>query len=76
MISRGKQFHQDMSVMDRRYKEKWSPSVLAEFFWKVMRDASLTAFKQKATRPRKGIDYSFFIIKSEKHWLFVLWSFF
>ena len=29
----GERFHQDISVMERRFKEKWNPGMLADYCW-------------------------------------------
>jgi len=35
----GERFHQNFAAMEGRYKEKWSPSMLADYCWTVMRDS-------------------------------------
>ena len=39
-------FHQDMSAKEQRYKENWSPSILADFHWMAMKDATDAASKR------------------------------
>ncbi|KDR21481.1 hypothetical protein L798_03985, partial [Zootermopsis nevadensis] len=34
----GGRFHQDISVMEQRYKSKWSAAMLADYCWMVKRD--------------------------------------
>jgi hypothetical protein len=34
----GERFHQDISIMERRYPGKWSPSILADYCWTPRRD--------------------------------------
>ena len=37
----GERFHQDICTMDRRYPGKWSPSILADYWWKLRRDDNI-----------------------------------
>ena len=46
----GERFHQDIAVMEKRYKGKWSPTLLADYCWNLQRDALQTSYKQKSTR--------------------------
>ena len=32
------QFHQNLSTIEKRYKDKWNPSMLAEYCWIDRRD--------------------------------------
>ena len=34
----GERFHQDISVMEQRFKGKWSPGMLADYFWGIKRE--------------------------------------
>ena len=43
----GKQFHQDMSVIEIRYKRKWSVSMLADYCWSIRHDNSETQHKRR-----------------------------
>jgi hypothetical protein len=36
---RGEHFHKDTAEMEGRYKGKWSPSMLADYCWTLMRDS-------------------------------------
>ena len=38
----GERFHQDISVMEHRYKGKWSAAMLGGYFWTMKRDAPET----------------------------------
>ena len=42
----GERFHQDVSVVEKRYKGKWSPAMLADFCWMLQRDAPDVAYKR------------------------------
>jgi hypothetical protein len=35
----GERFHQNIAAMEGRYKGKWSPSILADYCWTLMRDS-------------------------------------
>ena len=41
----GERFHQDISVIENRYKGKWSVSMLADYCWSIQRDDSETQHK-------------------------------
>ena len=44
----GERFHQDISVMERRYQGRWNEAMLADYCWFVCRDApELTRGKPK-----------------------------
>ena len=43
----GEQFHQDISVIENRYKGKWSVSMLADYCWLIQRDDSETQHKRR-----------------------------
>lgn len=43
----GERFHQDISNMENRYKGKWSPAMLADFCWNLMRDQPEATHKRK-----------------------------
>ncbi|KDR11031.1 hypothetical protein L798_15240 [Zootermopsis nevadensis] len=36
----GERFHQDISVMEQRYKNKWSAAMLADYCWMVKKGCS------------------------------------
>jgi len=40
----GERFHQDISVMERRYKRKWSAVMLGDNCWMMKRDAPVCVF--------------------------------
>lgn len=44
----GERFHQDVAVMEKRYKGKWSPSMLADYCWMLQRDAPDVPYKRKS----------------------------
>ena len=43
----GERFHQDISTMERRYKGKWSPTMLADYCWMLKRDKPEALYKRK-----------------------------
>ncbi len=52
----GQRFHQDISSMWKRYQGKWSPEMLADYYWTVTRDVHFNAYKQQAKKRRVDID--------------------
>lgn len=40
----GERFHQDVAAMEKRYQGKWSPSMLADYCWTLIRDAPETKY--------------------------------
>jgi len=40
----GERFHQDISVMEHRYKGKWSDAMLGDYYWMMKMDAPETKF--------------------------------
>jgi hypothetical protein len=46
----GECFHQDISVMQNRYKGKWSAAMLTDYCGAVKRDAPEIRYKQQARR--------------------------
>ena len=47
---RGERFHQEISMMEHRYKGKWSAAILGDYCWVMKRDAPET----KCHRQAKG----------------------
>lgn len=45
----GERFHQDISAMEKRYQGKWSPSLLADYCWTLIRDAPETKYRRKTS---------------------------
>ena len=43
----GERFHQDISVIENRYKGKWSVSMLADYCWSIQRDDLETQHKRR-----------------------------
>lgn len=41
-------FHQDIATMEKRYKGKWSPNMLADFCWMLQRDNGEADYKRKS----------------------------
>jgi len=44
----GEQFHQDISTMEWWHQGKWSPSMLADYCWKLRRDVSQAMCSRKS----------------------------
>ena len=40
----GERFHQDISVLEHRYKGKWSATILGDYCWMMKRDAPETKY--------------------------------
>jgi len=49
----GERFHQDISVMEHRYKGKWSAAMLSDYCWMMKRDAPETKYHLQAKRTRR-----------------------
>ena len=43
----GERFHQDIARMESRYKGKWSPAMLADFCWNLIRDEPNVQYKRQ-----------------------------
>jgi hypothetical protein len=48
----GKRFHHDITAMEKRYQDKWSSSMLADYCWTVTRDSPGLAYKRQAKGQR------------------------
>jgi len=49
----GERFHQDISLMEKRYEEKWNCAMLADCCWALARDAPTMECKRQAKRKKK-----------------------
>jgi len=49
----GERFHQDISMMEYRYKGKWSAAMLGDYCWAMKRDAPETKHHRQAKRTRR-----------------------
>ena len=49
----GERFHQDVSMMEHRYKGKWSAAMLGDYCWMMKRNAPETKYHRKAKRTRR-----------------------
>ncbi|GBM98956.1 hypothetical protein AVEN_149778-1 [Araneus ventricosus] len=47
-------FHQDMANMEKRYQGHLSTAMLADYCWKLIRDAPHVHYKREAKRNRKS----------------------
>ena len=60
----GERLHQDISVMEHRYKGKWSASILGDYCWMTKRGAPETKYHRQA----KGhVKVSNFLVKFTVH---------
>jgi len=41
----GERFHQDISLMEKRYEGKWNCAMLADYCWTLARDAPSMEYK-------------------------------
>jgi hypothetical protein len=48
----GERFHQTIAEMEKRYQGKWSPVMLADFCWTVVRDSPELVYKRQAKKRR------------------------
>jgi len=46
----GERFHQQIMTIEKRYKGKWIPSMLADYCWTLVRDTPATSYKRKAVK--------------------------
>lgn len=46
----GERFHQDISRMESRYQGRWSPNMLADYCWTLIRDDPDTKHKRKLVK--------------------------
>jgi hypothetical protein len=51
--SRNRRFHQDIPVMEHRYKGKWSSAMLGDYCWLMKRDAPETKYHRQVKRTRR-----------------------
>jgi len=49
----GECFHQDISMMEHRYKEKCSAAMLGDYCWMMKRDVPETKYHRRAKRTRR-----------------------
>ena len=50
----GDRFHQDISIIEQRYKEKWSAAMLADICWMVKRDVPEAEYHRHAKRRQRN----------------------
>jgi hypothetical protein len=48
----GERFHQDISIMERRYQGKWTPRMLADYCWTLIRDLPEASYKRQTSAKR------------------------
>jgi len=44
----GERFHQDITAMEKRYKGKWTSSILADCCWTLKKDVSDAKYRRKS----------------------------
>ena len=44
----GERFHQDIATMEKRYQGRWTPTMLADYCWSLIRDATSISYKRKS----------------------------
>ena len=44
----GERFHQDIATMEKRYQGRWTPVMLADYCWSLIRDATDISYKRKS----------------------------
>lgn len=44
----GERFHQDIATMEKRYQGRWTPAMLADYCWSMIRDATDISYKRKS----------------------------
>ena len=44
----GERFHQTISIMERRYQGKWNPSMMADYYWTLIREVPETKYSRKS----------------------------
>jgi len=45
----GERFHKDISTIKKRYQGKWSPSMLADYCWTLIRDVPQAKYIRKSS---------------------------
>jgi hypothetical protein len=48
----GERFHQDFAAMEGRYKGEWSPSMIADYCWTLIRGSPNSTFNRQAKKAR------------------------
>jgi hypothetical protein len=43
----GERFHQDISIMEKRFVGRWNCGMLAEYCWTIMRETPDSGYKRK-----------------------------
>ena len=46
----GERFHQEISIMERRYQGKWNPRMSADFCWTLRRDVPQAKYRRRSQR--------------------------
>ena len=49
-VSDGERLSQDIAAMEKRYQGKWNPSILADYYWDVVRNDPAAEYKRQAKK--------------------------
>ena len=49
----GERFHQDIKTVEKRYQGWWSVSMMADYYWCLMRDEKTYKHSRKSKRRKK-----------------------
>ena len=58
----GQRFHQDISVMEHRYKGKWRAVMLGDYCWMMKRDAPETKYHRQEERSLRSVIFSSYLL--------------
>lgn len=48
----GERFHKEIATIEKRYKGKWIPAMLADYCWTLKRETLTTSYKRNSVRKR------------------------
>jgi len=51
----GERFHQDIKIMENRYKGRWGSTMLADYCWSLKRDCSNIIHRRQVTKKNDTI---------------------
>ena len=53
----GQRFHQDIKVMERRYKERWDENMMVDYCWMLKRDVPQKESMKRKMPLRRSFEY-------------------
>ena len=53
---RGKRFHQDIKIIEKRYQGRWNANMMADYCWNLQRDNVSTSHSRKSEKENFRID--------------------